>query len=80
MLSQSIDNLATDQPAHTTEEDQDQEEEDKITEDASVGQGLKKDINKEEDQETDQEKTTNKVEGEVMTEEGVDLHPMVGMR
>ena len=80
MLSQSIDNLATDQPAHTTEEDQDQEEEDKITDDAPVGQGLKTDINKEEDQETDQERTTNKVEREVMTEEGVDLHPMEGMR
>lgn len=29
--------------------------------------------------ETDQEKTTNKVEGEVMKEEEVDLHPMEGM-
>ena len=80
MLSQSIDNLATDHPAHTTEEDQDQEEEDKITEDAPVGQGLETDIIKGEDQETDQEKTINRVEREVMTEEGVDLHPMVGMR
>ena len=80
MLSQSIDNLATDQPAHTTEEDQDQEEEDKITEDAPVGQGLKIDINKEEDQETGQERITTKAEEEAMTEEGVDLHPMAGMR
>ena len=79
MLSQSIDNLATDQPAHTTEEDQDQEDEDKISEDIQVGQGLKTDFNKEGDPETDQEKTTNKVEGEVMKEEEVEPHPMEGM-
>ena len=79
MLSQSIDNLATDHPAHTTEEDQDQEDAGKISEDIQVGQGLKTDFNKEGDPETGQEKTTNKVEEEVMTEDEVDLHPMEGM-
>ena len=71
--------MITGLPAHTTEEDQDQEDEDKISEDIQVGQGLKIDFNNEEDPETDQEKTTNKVEEEVMTEDEVDLHPMEGM-
>ena len=71
--------MITGLPAHTTEEDQDQEDEDKISEDIQVGQGLKIDFNKEGDPETDQEKITNKVEEEVMTEEEVDLHPMEEM-
>ena len=71
--------MITGLPAHTTEEDQDQEDEDKISEDIQVGQGLKIDFNNEEDPETDQEKTTNKVEEEVMTEGEVDLHHMEEM-